>query len=83
LLVRRAIGDRRGEGNDLWNIALALDKLGEREQTIAHAEAALKIIEQIEDPHAGMVRRQLAEWKNTGQSSVVSDQKKKWWQVWR
>jgi len=42
---------------------LALDRLGERAQAIAHAETALKIYEQIEDPHAGMVRGQLAKWK--------------------
>ncbi len=83
LLVQRAIGDRRGEGNDLWNMALALDKLGQRQQAIAHAEAALKIYEQIEDPNAEKVRRQLTEWKGNGQSSVVSGQKKKWWQVWK
>jgi hypothetical protein len=37
--------------------------LGERAQVIAHAKAALKIREAIEDPNAKMVRQQLAEWK--------------------
>ena len=44
-------------------MALALDELGEREQAIAHAEAALKIFKAIEEPHTEMVRKQLAEWK--------------------
>jgi len=39
-----------------------LDTLGERAQAIAHAEAALKIFEQIEDSHAEKVRKKLAEW---------------------
>jgi hypothetical protein len=40
-------------------MSLALDKLGERTQAIAHAETALKIFEAIEDPNAGKVREQL------------------------
>ena len=47
----------------LWNMSLASDRLGDRTQAIAHAEAALKIREQIEDPKAEMVRKQLAAWK--------------------
>ena len=59
----RKIGDRRSEGIDLWNMSSALDQLGERAQAIANAEAALKIFEQIEDPNAAKVRKQLAEWR--------------------
>ena len=66
LTIAREIGDRRGEGNALWNMSLALDKLGERAQAIAQAEAALKIYEQIEDPWAEKVRKQLAAWREGG-----------------
>jgi tetratricopeptide (TPR) repeat protein len=52
LAIVREIGDRRGEGNALWNMSLALDQLGERAQAIKHAEQALIIREQIEDPNA-------------------------------
>ena len=55
--IAREIGDRRGEGNASFNMALALDKLDEHAQAIAHAEAALKIFEAIEDPNAEMVRQ--------------------------
>jgi tetratricopeptide (TPR) repeat protein len=61
--IDREIGDRSGEGIGLWNMSLALDKLGERAQAIARAEAALKILEQIENPNAAKVRQQLAEWR--------------------
>ena len=44
-------------------MSLALDQLGEREQAIAHAEAALKIFEQIEDSKAAEARKQLDEWR--------------------
>jgi len=44
-------------------MSLSLNELGDRVQAIAHAEAALKIREEIEDPRAEKVRRQLAEWK--------------------
>jgi tetratricopeptide (TPR) repeat protein len=63
LLIDREIGDRRGEGNALWNMSLALDQLGERAQAIKHAEQALIILEQIEDPNAAKVREQLAKWR--------------------
>ena len=63
LAIDREIGDRRGEGADLWNMSLALDKLGQRREAIEYAEAALKIKEQIEDPRADKVRSQLEKWK--------------------
>jgi tetratricopeptide (TPR) repeat protein len=62
LLIFREIGDRRGEGAALFNISLALGKLRERTRAIAHAQAALKIYEQIEDPNAGKVRKKLEAW---------------------
>jgi hypothetical protein len=43
---------------------LALGKLGDSAQAIANAEAALKILDQIEDPNADKVRMRLAEWRN-------------------
>jgi tetratricopeptide (TPR) repeat protein len=64
LVIAREIGDRRGEGNALWNSALALDSLGDRAQAIARAEAALKILEAIEDPNAAKVRAKLEEWRS-------------------
>jgi tetratricopeptide (TPR) repeat protein len=63
LLISREIGDRQGEGTDLWNMSLARDQLGERAQAIHHAERALIIREQIEDPNAAKVRAQLAAWR--------------------
>ena len=44
-------------------MSLALEKLGERGQAIASAEAALMIREQVEDPRAAKVRRQVEEWR--------------------
>jgi len=40
-----------------------VDQLGERAQAIQHAEQALTIFEQIEDPNAAQVRAQLAAWR--------------------
>jgi len=62
LVIAREIGDCCGEGNSLYNMSLALDTLGERKQAIANANAALKIFEQIKDPGAAKVHKQLAEW---------------------
>ncbi len=58
----RETGDRRGEGMTLYNRGLALDNLGRRDEAIADARAALRILEQIEDPNADKVRRTLANW---------------------
>ena len=62
LAIARETGDRRGEGNALWNRALASNELGRRQEAISGAKAALEIYEQIEDPNAENVRRQLADW---------------------
>jgi len=63
LVIARQIGDRRGEGADLWNSALEFDRLGDRAQATARAEAALKIFEEIEDPNAARVEAKLAQWR--------------------
>ena len=65
LVVSREIGDRRGEGNALFNSALAHDSLGNCPEAIARAAAALEIFEAIEDPNAAKVRATLAEWRAT------------------
>ena len=70
LAIAREMGDRRGEGSALFNMSLALDKLGERAKAIEHARDALAIFEQIEDPNAAKVRRQLEEW---GEESEAGD----------
>jgi hypothetical protein len=62
LVTVREIGDRRGEGIALWNMSLAVDKLGDRAQAITHAEAALRIFETIEDRNASKVPAALAQW---------------------
>ena len=62
-MIDREIGDRRGEGNALYNIGQALYQLGEPEQAIAVTEAALAIFEQIEFPHIAIVRETLAAWQ--------------------
>ncbi len=64
LEITREIGHRKGEGNALWNMSLALDELGERKKAISHAEASLEIREQIEDPNAAKVRKQLEQWRS-------------------
>lgn len=63
LELARAIGDRRDEGTALWNMSLALYNLGKWTEAIKHAEAALRIYEQIEDPNAAKVREQLQQWQ--------------------
>jgi tetratricopeptide (TPR) repeat protein len=63
LAIAREIGDRQVEGMALFNMSPSLDKLGERAKAIENAEAARKIFEQIESPHAGKVRKQMEKWK--------------------
>ncbi len=63
LMIDHEIGFRQGEGNTLWNMSLALERIGDRKKAIEHAEVALNIYEQIEDPNAAMVRKQLVQWR--------------------
>lgn len=63
LTIQRKIGDRHWEGTALWGMSLETEKLGQRDQAITQAESALKIYEQIEEPGAAKVRRQLDEWR--------------------
>ena len=62
LQIAREIGDRWGEGNALFNSALSLNKLGNRGEAITRAKAALRILDQVEDPNAVKVGNQLLEW---------------------
>ena len=66
LLIAREIGDRLGEGYGLWNSALLVDKLRNRTDAIARAEAALEIFEAVGTPEVAKVRAPLAEWRKTG-----------------
>ena len=63
-MISREIGDRRGEGNRLFNMSLSLDRLGQREKAVDLARSALEIYEQMESPHAEIVRKTLAGWKS-------------------
>ena len=63
LAVFREIGDRGDEGEALWGKSQALDRLGDRPQAIAQAQAALEIWEQIKDPRIDEVNKQLREWQ--------------------
>jgi tetratricopeptide (TPR) repeat protein len=63
LEIARKIEYRRGEGDALFNMSLALDKLGQRPEAIDRAKAALVIFVQIESPDAEKERQKLAEWQ--------------------
>jgi hypothetical protein len=63
LEIARKIEYRRGEGDALFNLSLALDKLGQRPEAIDHAKAALVIFEKIESPDAEKARQKLADWQ--------------------
>ena len=47
----------------MWNMSVALPELGEREEAIRRAAAALEIWEQIGHPGVEKVRSALAEWR--------------------
>jgi hypothetical protein len=50
LAIAREIGDQLGENTALWNMAIALDGLGDRERAVACAKESLAIQRAIEDP---------------------------------
>ncbi len=63
LMITRAIGDRTGEGNALFNTSLALDGLGKQAEAAKLAADALAIYKQIESPVAEQVQRKLEQWQ--------------------
>ncbi len=62
LVIAREIGDRRSEGNALFNMGLALYDLKEKDRAIHLVKQALEIYEAIESPHAEKARKKLKEW---------------------
>lgn len=62
LNLARELEDRRGEAVTLFNLSLAVAKLGDRQRALRHAEAALAIFEQIDDRRAAVVRKRLTRW---------------------
>jgi tetratricopeptide (TPR) repeat protein len=63
LAIAREIGDRQGEANANWNMALALRKLGRHQEAIPFAEQSLAFFESIGHPQAEEFRPTLARWR--------------------
>jgi hypothetical protein len=59
-MIAREIGDRRGEGTALNNLASAYQALGDLCRAIAHFRGALNIFEAIESPRAAQMRAAIA-----------------------
>ena len=72
--IARRTGDLHSEGTALWNMSMALEKLRDQAQSLAHAESALRIYEQIQDPRAANVRGLLRR--------LSRDVSKKRWRFW-
>jgi len=64
LEIAREIGDRRGEGNALWGLAICHEKMDDLKKAIENAEEALKIFERIESPSASTMRNLISIWQN-------------------
>jgi hypothetical protein len=62
VVISREIGDRQGEGNDLFNMGSALYALEEKDRAIHLVKQALGIYEAIESPAAERARKKLKEW---------------------
>lgn len=63
LSILRESGNVRGEARALFTMSLTVDALGNRDEAIAQAEAALKIYEGTKSSEANMVRKQLDRWR--------------------
>ena len=56
LVLDREIGNRRIEGNALYNLGVAAYRLGKKEQGSKHGKQALTIYEAIGSPYAESVK---------------------------
>ncbi len=57
------MGHGRGQAKALMGLGSALYELGDRDQALAHAGAALGIYEQTGSPEAARVRETLDKWR--------------------
>mgnify|MGYP001586418596 FL=1 len=62
--IAQEMGNLREKGYLNWNMSLAAERLDDFVQMEAHAEAALTILREIDDPNVEKVRKQLAEWRS-------------------
>ncbi|MEP7199687.1 MAG: tetratricopeptide repeat protein [Chloroflexota bacterium] len=70
LTLTQAVGDRGGEGNVRWLIALAYESQRDYTNAIENADAALQIIQAIAASDVDEVKKQIEEWKAEGSSSA-------------
>jgi tetratricopeptide (TPR) repeat protein len=63
LVIARDLGDRVGEGTALFNLALSHAVLGQVPTAIEFAEAAIPILERLEDPDAASLRANVVAWR--------------------
>jgi hypothetical protein len=63
VLITQEIGDRRGEGIALYNMAISFAQLGESTRAIGFGEQSLSIHQEIGDPWAEKVRAALDGWR--------------------
>ena len=61
--IAQEIGDRFGEGNALWGLALCAEAVNDLPQAIRHAQAALDIFTAIKSPYAQAMRNMLDSWQ--------------------
>jgi len=59
------IGDQRGQARAILNKGQVYAHLGKHAQAIDHAETALKIFEEVEDPNAIKARELLTLWRQS------------------
>jgi len=60
--IARDTSDQSAEAEAFFNLALALDQLGDREEAVSQGKLALKLYEELKHHRASLVREQLAEW---------------------
>ena len=66
LAIAREIDDHQGEGKTLFNVALALDAVGEWAEAIARMREAAEVFAAIESPAVEQARAKLREWTTLG-----------------
>ncbi len=63
LVIRREVGDRRGEGVTLFNIANIYEKQGKIKEAVKNLEKVVRIEEATKDPDLARDRAYLEELK--------------------
>lgn len=70
MALTRILGDRQHEADLLWHLAIRHAEGGQRDQTLAQAQAAVEVLERLGKPEARIYAEHLQKYRR-GETGVL------------